>query len=61
MTSASQIRVTSLSIVFSPSEPSLYTYSLALTIFLKSLKIVSVDESETLDKMEMFNKNLEEQ
>ncbi len=28
MTSASQIRVTSLSIVFSPSEPSLYTYSL---------------------------------
>ena len=30
MTSASQIRVTSLSIVFSPSEPSLYTYSLAL-------------------------------
>ena len=31
MTSASQIRVTSLSIVFSPSEPSLYTYSLPET------------------------------
>ena len=61
MTSASQIRVTSLSIVFSPSEPSLYTYSLVLTVFLKSLKMVSVDESETLDKMEMFNKNVEEQ